>query len=419
MARGRPYVLVVMLAFLALFVASGVRATPTILITPLHEDLGWGVGGVSAVVGASLVSFALMAPFSAALMQRHGIRWITGAALLGLALGAWLTIAMTALWQFAILWGIVVGASTGCLSSPLVALVSERWFIRRRGLVTGLLSAAYATGQLTFLPVLAAVTDAWGWRAAVACVAGVSALSAPLVIGFMRERPADLGLPPLGGDAVEPPPPPMGSPFRATVDGLMLGLRTPAFWYLGGAFFICGATTVGLVATHFVPAAHDHGITQVTAASVLALIGVFDMLGVTASGWLTDRYDPRVLLATYYALRGLSLLALPTVIDAVGPGMITFAVVYGLDWVATVPPTVALTIRVFGRERAGVVFGWIFALHQLGAASAAWAAGEVRALTDTYTPAFLGAGALGLVAAGLSLAVLRGHRPAVPAESAA
>jgi predicted MFS family arabinose efflux permease len=412
MPRTRTYVLVVALAFLALFVASGVRATPTVLITPLQEDFGWGVGSISLAIGLNYVLFAIMAPFSAALMERFGVRWIAGGALLLLGLGAWLTIAMSALWQFNLLWGVVIGSATGCLSSPLVALVSQRWFVRRRGLVTGLLSAAYATGQLTFLPLLAVLTNVAGWQAAVAAVAGVSALSAPIFIALMRDRPADAGLPPFGGDAVEAPPGPAANPFRATVDGLLLAVRTPAFWYLGGAFFICGATTVGLVATHFVPAAHDHGISEVTAASVVALIGAFDLVGVTASGWLTDRYDPRLLLVTYYSLRGLSLLALPAVIDAVGPGMITFAVVYGLDWVATVPPTVALTIQVFGRERASIVFGWIFAMHQLGAAAAAWGAGEVRAAADSYTPAFLGAGALGLVAAALSAGVLRGRRPA-------
>jgi MFS family permease len=413
--RSRPYVVVVALAFLALFVASGVRAAPTVMITPLGDEFGWGVDGISLAVGISLVTFALMGPFSAALMQRFGIRWVAGIALGALALGSGLTILMGALWQLDLLWGVVVGAATGCLSSPLVALVSERWFVHRRGLVTGLLSAAYATGQLVFLPFLAYLAREVDWRAAVGLVAAVAALCAPLFIALMRERPGELGLPRLGLTEVEEPPARGGNPFRATLNGLLLGVRTPAFWLLGGAFFICGATTVGLVATHFVPAAHDHGVGQVTAASLLAVIGVFDLLGVTASGWLTDRYDPRFLLFAYYSLRGVSLLFLPFAIQSVGPGMFVFVVIYGLDWVATVPPTVALTLQIFGRESAGVVFGWIFGMHQLGAAFAAWMAGEVRVWTDSYTLAFVGAGLLGVIAAFLSLGI---PRPAVPVESA-
>jgi sugar phosphate permease len=405
--RSRPYLTVAALAFVALFVASGVRATPTVLITPLGDEFGWGVDGVSLAVGLSLVTFALMGPFSAALMQRFGIRWVAGLALVALALGSGLTITMGALWHFDLLWGVVVGAATGCLSSPLVALVGERWFVHRRGLVTGLLSAAYATGQLVFLPFLAWLARDVDWRAAVAAVAVVAALCAPLFMALMRERPGDLGLPRLGLTEVEAPPARGGNPFRATVNGLILGVRTPAFWLLGGAFFICGATTVGLVATHFVPAAHDHGVGQVTAASLLAAIGIFDLVGVTASGWLTDRYDPRMLLFAYYALRGVSLLFLPFAIESVGPGMMVFVVIYGLDWVATVPPTVALTLQTFGRESAPVVFGWIFGMHQLGAAFAAWMAGEVRVWTGAYTLAFVGAGLLGLVAAFMSLGVRR------------
>lgn len=413
MLRRRPYVLVVALAFLALFVASGVRATPTVLITPLGDEFGWGVDGISLAVGVSFVSFALMGPFSAALMQRFGIRRVAGCALAVLGAGCGFTIAVGALWQFNLLWGIVVGASTGCLSSPLVALVSERWFVERRGLVTGVLSGAYASGQLVFLPLLAYLADEVDWRVAVALVAVVAGLCAPLFLSLMRERPGDLGLPRLGLTEVETVVPRGGNPFRATLDGLLTGFRTPAFWLLGGGFFICGATTVGLVATHFVPAAHDHGIGQVTAASLLAVVGVFDLIGVTASGWLTDRYDPRFLLCAYYGLRGVSLLFLPFVIPSVGPGMVVFLVVFGLDWVATVPPTVALTLQVFGRERAGVVFGWIFGMHQLGAAFAAWMAGEVRVWTDSYTLAFVGAGLLGLVAALLSLGIRPPRAPQV------
>lgn len=187
------------------------------------------------------------------------------------------------------------------------------------------------------------------------------------------------------------------------------------FWLLAGTFFVCGATTNGLISTHLIPAAHDHGITQITAAGLLALIGVFDVVGTTASGWLTDRYDPRKLLVAYYGLRGTSLLALPMVFDSANAAMLAFIVVYGLDWVATVPPTAALATTHFGIERAGVVFAWVFASHQLGAAAAAWAAGFVRTATGEYTGAFLAAGALALAAAGAALLIKRvAAPPAVP-----
>jgi MFS family permease len=400
-------------AFLALLVASGVRATPTILIDPLGDEFGWRVDQVSLAVTINLVLFGLMAPFSAALMDRFGMRPVVAVALGALAAGSALTIAMSSLWQLDLLWGVVVGAATGCLAAPLAAVVATRWFVTRRGLVTGMMTAAYATGQLIFLPLLALLTRDVGWRWASALVAASAALVAPLAVALLRERPADLGLAPYGGAETAPPPAARGNPVAATVDALRMAVRDRTFWLLAGGFFICGATTVGVIGTHLVPAAHDHGIGEVAAASLLALIGVFDIVGVTLSGWLTDRWDPRSLLFTYYGLRGLALFFLPFVLGSTGPGLVGFAVVYGLDWVATVPPTVALTVSAFGAERAGVVFGWIFASHQLGAGAAAWAAGAVRTWHGSYQLAFLGAGVLGVVAAFLSLAV--GRRRLVPA----
>lgn len=399
-------------AFAALLIASGVRATPTILIEPLDEEFGWRVDQVSLAISINLVLFGLMAPFSAALMERFGVRRVVTVALVALAAGSAATIAMSALWQLTLLWGVVIGAATGCMSSPLAAVVATRWFVERRGLVTGLLSAAYATGQLIFLPILAVLARDAGWRWASAAVALSAAAVVPLAYALLRERPADLGLPPYGAARVEPPAPPARNPFAATAAALALGLRSRAFWLLAGTFFICGATTVGLIGTHLIPAAHDHGIGEVQAAGLLAVIGVFDILGVTASGWLTDRWDPRQLLFAFYALRGLSLFFLPFVLGASDAGLIAFVIVFGLDWVATVPPTVALTVEAFGRERAGVVFGWIFAAHQLGAASAAWAAGAVRTAFDSYELAFMGAGMLGVAAALLALGITGRGRPA-------
>ncbi len=399
-------------AFVALLIASGVRATPTILIEPLDDQFGWRVDQVSLAISINLLLFGLMAPFSAALMERYGLRRVVAVALSAVAAGTAATVAMSALWQLTLFWGVVIGAATGCLSSPLAAVVATRWFVERRGLVTGLLSAAYATGQLIFLPVLAVLVRDVGWRWASAAVAVSAAATVPVAAALLRERPADVGLPPYGGREVEPAPPPGANPFAATAAALALGLRSRAFWLLAGTFFICGATTVGVIGTHLIPAAHDHGIGEVGAAGLLAAIGVFDILGVAASGWLTDRWDARQLLFAFYALRGLSLFFLPFVLGASDAGLAAFVVVFGLDWVATVPPTVALTVEAFGRERAGVVFGWIFAAHQLGAAAAAWAAGAVRAAAESYELAFMGAGLLGVAAAFLALGIASRGRPA-------
>ena len=404
-------------AFVTLLVGSGLRSMPTVMIDPLGDEFGWRVDQISLAIAVNLVLFGLMAPFSAALMERFGVRPVVGVALGAVAVASAATVWMNALWQLDLLWGLVIGAATGCLATPLAAIVATRWFVTRRGLVTGLLSSAYAAGQLVFLPLLALVTREAGWRWAAGIVALVAAVAVPLAVSLLRERPADLGLPPFGGSVIEVAPP-LANPFAATVQGLALGLRSRTFWILAGTFFICGATTVGVIGTHLIPAAHDHGIGAVTAASLLAVIGVFDIVGTTLSGWLTDRWDPRQLLFAFYALRGLSLFFLPYVLGSSSVGMAAFVVVYGLDWVATVPPTVALTVEAFGRDRAGVVFGWIFAAHQLGAATAAWATGAVRTAADSYQPAFMGAGVLGVLAALLILGVGAARRPGVPAAEA-
>ncbi|MGD9572835.1 MAG: MFS transporter [Thermoleophilia bacterium] len=419
MARGRIHYawIVAGVTFAVLLVASGFRAAPTVMITPLRDEFGWGVDQIALAISINLVLFGLMAPFSAACMESFGVRRVVGVALAAVAVGSALTITMNSLWQLDLLWGVVIGAATGALSTPLAAIVATRWFVSHRGLVTGLLSSAYAAGQLVFLPVLAIVARDAGWRWAAALVALASGLAAPLAVLLLRERPADVGLAPVGATALDAPPAgPGANPFPRTVAAFTGAVRTRVFWLLAGAFFICGFTTVGLIGTHLIPAAHDHGIGEVAAAGLLATIGVFDIVGTTLSGWLTDRWDPARLLFAFYALRGLSLFFLPFVLGSSDIGLLAFVVVYGLDWVATVPPTVALTVQAFGRDQAGVVFGWIFAAHQLGAAAAAWGAGVTRTLADSYVPAFLFAGMLGVVAAFLSLAAARdGRRPEAPA----
>ena len=403
-------------AFLSLVMASGFRSTTGVLLIPLHEEFGWSHETIGLAVSLNLLCFGLGAPFAAALIERAGVRRVVGIALAAIAASAVLTIGMTETWQLFLLWGLVNGLATGAVSVPLAAIIANRWFVTRRGLVTGLMTASYASGQLVFLPALAWLAG-FDWRWAALAIAVVALLLVlPVVLRYMRDRPEDVGLLPYGADDSWNPPSTAGAPaFGAALDGLQMAVRSTPFWLLAGTFFVCGATTTGLVSTHLIPAAHDHGITQVTAAGLLALIGVFDVVGTTASGWLTDRYDPRKLLLAYYGLRGLSLLALPLVFDSTNAAMLAFIVVYGLDWVATVPPTSALATAHFG-QHAGVVFAWIFAAHQLGAATAAWGAGLVRTHTGSYTGAFLAAGALGLVAAGAVLLIRTARgAPAVPA----
>jgi sugar phosphate permease len=400
-------------AFLALVMAAGFRATSGVLLVPLHHAFGWSHETISLAVAVNLMVYGLASPFAAAAIERFGMRRVMVVALVVIGVSALVTTRMNAPWQLYLLWGVVNGAATAAIAIPLAAIVANRWFVKRQGLVTGLLSASNASGQLVFLPFLAWVAGFdWRWAAITVAVASL-VLVMPVVAAFIRDHPADMGLRPLGSPVDVPAPPRAANPFRGAVNGLRLAWRSPTFWLLAGSFFICGATTNGLVSTHLIPAAHDHGITQVTAAGLLALIGVFDIVGTVGSGLLTDRYDSRWLLFWYYGLRGLSLIALPFLLAGPQASLIAFAIFYGLDWVSTVPPTAALTAQTFGRANLGVVFGWIFGAHQLGAAFAAETAGAIRTLSGEYELAFIGAGVLALVASILVLRIARRPRPAL------
>ncbi|MBX6749590.1 MAG: MFS transporter [Micromonosporaceae bacterium] len=407
--------LVAGVTFVAILGAAGFRATPGVLITPLEEEFGWSRGTISSAVSVNLILYGLTAPFAAALMDRFGIRRVVAAALVLVAAGSGLTVFMTASWQLVLLWGVFVGLGTGSMALVFVATITQRWFVKRRGTVTGVLTAAGATGQLIFLPVLAAIATTTGWRAAALTVTGAALAVVPLVLWFVREYPADVGLPPYGASEIVPAPPRAGGAARRALNVLRSASRTSTFWLLAGGFAVCGASTNGLVATHLIPASHDHGMPETTAANLLAIIGIFDILGTIFSGWLTDRFDSRVLLGAYYALRGLSLLILPSLIAAtVRPSMVIFILVYGLDWVATVPPTIALCREHFGAD-APVVYGWVFAAHQVGAAIAATGAGLVRNFTGDYNPAWITSGILCFFAAVMSVRIGR-SQPAVAAS---
>ncbi|MBB2913126.1 MFS family permease [Streptosporangium becharense] len=400
-------------AFVAILGAAGFRATPGVLITPLQEEFGWSRGTISLAVSVNLMLYGLTAPFAAALMDRFGMRRVVTYALLLVAAGSGFTILMNAPWQLVLCWGVLVGLGTGSMALVLAATLTERWFVRHRGLVTGVLTAGGATGQLVFLPVLAHLAAGHGWRWAAVTVAVAALAVVPLVWFLLRDHPAEVGTTALGADPAAPPPVRSAAPtgageaaFRA-LGVLRSAARTRPFWLLAGGFAICGMSTNGLVGTHFIPAAHDHGMPEPTAAGLLALVGIFDVAGTVVSGWLSDRVDSRILLGAYYGLRGLSLLVLPGLFTATAePSMLVFIIFYGLDWVATVPPTVALCRQIYGPDGA-VVFGWVFASHQVGAAIAAVGAGLTRDHLGTYDLAWYTAAVLCFAAALMSVAIAR------------
>jgi sugar phosphate permease len=407
------WVMVAVTFFTALITAGTVGA-PGVFIVPLQREFGWSAAEISSALSIRFILFGLMAPFAAALMNRYGLRNVTLAALLIVGSALVASLAMTKVWHLILLWGVVIGIGTGMTALVLGATIAARWFSARRGLVIGILTASVATGQLVFLPLLASVTERMGWRIALLLVCAMLALAAFAVLLVMRDRPSDVGLRPFGDQGKEPlpAPPPSNAPIAAAaVSALADAAGTRVFWILFATFFICGASTNGLIQVHLIPMCLDFGIPQVQAASLLAAMGVFDFFGTIVSGWLSDRYDNRWLLFWYYGLRGLSLLMLPFT-DFSFYGLSLFAMFYGLDWIATVPPTVRLTAQRFGPEQANLVFGWIFTGHQLGAAFAALGAGLSRTMLATYLPAFFIAGALCVVAALTALAISRTPKPA-------
>jgi predicted MFS family arabinose efflux permease len=410
---GQNYAFVVVaVIFLALLSSAGLRATPGVLMLPLQTAFGWNVDVISSSAAVGIFLYGLAGPFAAAVMQRFGIRrTVLGAlALMSASTGA--SYFMTAPWQLFMSWGLLSGIGSGAVANVLGATIVNRWFTTNRGLVMGLLTASTATGTLIFMPGLASLVEYGGWRPVVLTVAACCAALIPLVYFLVPERPASIGLRSYGGTHDDQPASPaQGNPFVAAIGNLVRAAKTPTFWFLFATFFICGFTTNGLVGTHLIAFCGDHGIFEVQAASLLALMGFFDLFGTTLSGWLTDRFDPRKLLFFYYGLRGLSLIYLPYS-DFSFVSLSVFAVFYGLDWIATVPPTVRIANEAFGDRNAPLIFGWVVAGHQLGAACAAFFAGFMRSSQGDYLQAFMIAGATGIVAAVLSLMI--GRQPKQP-----
>lgn len=434
--RIHPAWTVAAVAFLALVGAAGFRAAPGVLMVPLQNEFGWSTTVLSAAVSINLVLFGLTAPFAAALMERFGIRAVTAVALVLIGAGSALTVLVTQSWQILLTWGLLIGLGTGSMALVFAATIANTWFAKSRGLVIGILTAGSAAGQLVFLPFIAALAQDPGWRQASLLIGAGALAVVPLVLMFLKNSPAEIGVLPYG--ATPPAPGPdagtesSGPESKGTVPAvpaagqevqeprrnaavralqvLKRASKVRTFWALVAGFAICGATTNGLIGTHFIPSAHDHGMPETTAAGLLAVVGLFDIIGTIASGWLTDRFNPRILLAVYYQFRGIGLLVLPLLLSAtVQPSMIVFVVIYGLDWVATVPPTAAICRQVFGAD-GSVVFGWVFAAHQLGAAAAALAAGAVRDATGQYTYAWFAAAAMCTIAAVISATIRKDAR---------
>ena len=414
---------VVGVVFVALLVSAGVRAAPTVLINPLESELGWGRAAISAAVSVGLLLYGLSGPAAGWLMDRFGPKRLVLVGLVIIGGSTLLGATMTELWQLNLFWGVLSGVGTGIVAPVLGATVANRWFVERRGLVLGILGAAASAGQLVTVPALMWLVVAVGWRMGTVILAVVVLLIFFPVLILMRDDPRKIGLRPYGerpdgvSDGVpaaerSPAPEPGTAVADAGGGAVFRAFRSPVFWLLSGSFFICGATSNGIIGVHFVPHSIDHGIPEVTAAGVLALMGAMNFVGTIASGFLTDRFDPRKLLAVYYSLRGLSLLLLPFVDQFAG--LAVFAIFFGLDYIATVPPTVALVADKFGRAHVGAVFGWVFFGHQVGAALASYLGGVARDSLGDYTAAFLAAGVLAVFGSLMALLVRRETSPPGP-----
>jgi predicted MFS family arabinose efflux permease len=420
MVRHRPFgqryaFVVAGVIFVCLLAGAGLRAAPGVMLLPIESAFGWSRDTISFAAAVGIFLYGLTGPFAAALMQSFGIRRTLIGALILMSLSTGVSVFMSEPWQYVMTWGVFSGVASGAVAMVLGATIVNRWFVTNRGLMMGLLTASTATGTLIFLPGMAALAEWGGWQAIVITVAIVSAALVPVAYFLVPEGPQEIGQQPYGarpGD--EAPPRPRGNVLGTAFSTLFEAARTKTFWFLFATFFICGFTTNGLVGTHMIAFCGDMGMPAIQAASLLAIMGIFDLIGTTASGWLTDRFDPRKLLFVYYGLRGISLMFLPFT-DFNVYSLSIFAVFYGLDWIATVPPTVRLANEAFGDRKAPIVFGWIAAGHQIGAASAAYLAGYMRTVEGNYFNAFLIAGATGVLAALLSLLIGRRRTELQPA----
>jgi MFS family permease len=400
--------------FFTLMASAGYRSAPSVLIVPLEEAFGWSRSQIAAAVSINVLLFGLVAPFAAALMERFTVRKVVMSALALVSLSATSTIFMNQPWHLWALWGVGVGVGAGSMALVFAATIANRWFVARKGIVIGALTAATASGQLIFLPLLSHFAITYGWKSVSIAVGTAAALVIPFIYFFLKESPEVLGITPYGApDNWQPIAKSEMSAGRIAIDTISRASKSKDFWILFGTFLVCGLSTNGLIGTHFIPAAHDHGMPATVAAGLLALVGVFDVIGTIFSGWLTDRMDPRKLLFFYYGLRGLSLFLLPSILfSTLHPSTLVFVIFYGLDWVATVPPTLILCRIVLGPQRSTVVYGWVFVGHQVGASIAALGAAILRVKLGDYALSFYIAATMCLVSALAVLQIAKGKTAA-------
>ncbi|MBO0885487.1 MAG: MFS transporter, partial [Mycobacterium sp.] len=367
--------------FCAMLSGVAVRAAPGVMVVPLQRAFGWDVSTISGAVSLNIILMGAIGPFITGLMQIIGIKRTVVGCLTILMAGTGLSFFMTSPWQMFLTWGFMVGVGSSAGAVGMAGAVANRWFIQRAGLAMGLLTAANAAGQLIFLPLMALMAEHYGWQGVTVGVTVLIGVAIPTVLILLPEAPSTVGLPAFGGTEVAPVVRFRGTnPFTVAFSAFNRAAKSTDFWLLCLTFGVCGFSTNGLINTHLIAYCVDNGIPEMQGASILAVIGVFSLIGSTMSGYLCDRFNPRVLLFWYYGLRGLSLVLIPlSSFDTVS--LSVFSVFYGLDWVATGPATFALTNEVFGRRDAPVIVSWIFAAHQVGGSLAAIGAGAVRSVS--------------------------------------
>lgn len=402
---------------LVILVTGWSTGVPGVLTNPLLEEFGWSRGAIGFAFAVNIVLYGLTAPFAAALMDRFGIRLVVSTALVVMAAGTALTAVMTGSWQLVAGWGVLVGLATGSMALTFAATVANRWFVSRRGLVSGVLTSASMFGGMVLMPLLAWIVEQYQWRAGVVVV-GLAALALlPMVLLLLRDHPGDLGLKAYGAAEYTPKPAASTGAARRALVLLRRAAGTAPFWLLAGTFAICGGSTNGIMMTHFVPATSEHGMPAMIATSLLLVVGVFNTVGAAGSGWLTDRFSERWLLVAYYSLRAVALLLLPLFLSStVQVPVVVFVVGYGLLDLATVPPTIGLCRKYYGEDNGAVIFGWVSAAHAVGAGTTAFFGGVTRELLGSYTTVWIGAGAMCAVAALMSLGFRKSWPSSAPAS---
>jgi MFS family permease len=386
-----------------MLLASGLRAVFGVFIKPIEATFGWDRASLSGVAALSLLLLGAVGPVAGWLADRWGPRRVIVFGCLILAAGTVLSSQVMSLWQIYLSAGVLMAVGGGGIQMSTAATVAARWFEARRGLVLGILGGAMSAGQLVIIPLAVWLTLHHGWRQSFLWL-GIALLiiALPLALWFVKDDPARYGLQPYGAGQSRPEG---GQHPKTPERRVPIGeaMQVPAFWLLASTFFVCGYTTGGLVLTHLVPHAADHGFSEMNAAQAMGVMGALNILGTVASGWICDHFGRKGPLAFYYAVRGLSLLFLLYVWNV--PSLNLFAAIFGLNYISTVPATTTLTANIFGRYSIGTLSGWIYFAHQVGAALGAAVGGWMFQATGSYGWAFVSGAVLAFVAAALALAI--------------